>query len=230
MFSCKEITSLSVLSLYEGELIGKVDRLYFEKNLKKINCLGLVGTDGSKWLIPSKSIYHIGPNAITIKNKQAVMLEISSSIPLNSPMNSKAYSIKGEYLGTISDISFNDKYLTTKIYLDNGKTEAVEDVTSCGKSTVIFSKERINPKSLSPKPELETSKVVSTSLINPEQVAVVTKSNLDPNQFLVGRRCIKDIMSFNNEILIKANTTITKKHISQIKKFGKLKELMLYSV
>ena len=32
MYNCKELNSLPVLSLYEGELIGKINKLYFDKN------------------------------------------------------------------------------------------------------------------------------------------------------------------------------------------------------
>ena len=42
---CKEFNSFSVLSLYEGELLGKVDKLYFDKItiqevIKEVNKLG----------------------------------------------------------------------------------------------------------------------------------------------------------------------------------------------
>ena len=40
---------------------------------------------------------------------------------------------------------------------------------------------------------------------------------------------IKDIFNFNNELLIKAHSVINKKNLKEINKFGKLRELMLYS-
>ena len=39
MYCCKDFNSLSVLSLYEGELLGSVDKLYFDKKLKIIKNL-----------------------------------------------------------------------------------------------------------------------------------------------------------------------------------------------
>ena len=47
--------------------------------------------------------------------------------------------------------------------------------------------------------------------------------------FLLGRICTKDIFNFNNELLIKAHAVVNKKNLKEISKFGKIRELMLYS-
>ncbi|MCQ2564930.1 MAG: hypothetical protein MJ152_03655, partial [Clostridia bacterium] len=54
-------------------------------------------------------------------------------------------------------------------------------------------------------------------------------SNMQNNVFLLGRIFTKDIFNFNNELLIKAHTIINKKHLKEVNKFGKLRELMLFS-
>ena len=72
MFYCNDFVGLNVLSLYEGELLGVVDKLYFDKKLKKLMIFELVGEDGAKLILPSKNVYHIGKNAITVKNNQSV--------------------------------------------------------------------------------------------------------------------------------------------------------------
>lgn len=227
MLSCKDLLGLSVLSLYEGELLGTVDKPYFNKDLKKLSFLGLVGEDGTRWLLNTKAIYHIGPNAITIKNKQNAILELSNNESLLSPLNSKAYSIEGEYLGLTTDVTFDQKYKTTKVYLDTGRSESIENLTSSGKSTLIFSKNKIRTSSLIPKDHQSAN----NEILAPTPIKVDTASQKAPNSNvkLEGRRCTKDIFNFNNEILIKQNTIITKRHIAQIKKYGKLKELMLFS-
>ena len=43
MYNCKDIQSLNVLSLYEGELLGVVDKLFFDKNFKKLVELEIIG-------------------------------------------------------------------------------------------------------------------------------------------------------------------------------------------
>ena len=67
MYYCNDLLSLSVLSLYEGELIGVVDKLYFDKKLKKLVEIELVREDGGKMILPTKNVYKVGKNAITIK-------------------------------------------------------------------------------------------------------------------------------------------------------------------
>ena len=42
MYYCSDFVSRPVLSLYEGELIGSVDKLLFDKKLKKLLFLELM--------------------------------------------------------------------------------------------------------------------------------------------------------------------------------------------
>ena len=219
MFSCKELLGLSLLSLYEGELLGVVDKLYFDKDLKRLLSISLVGEDGTRWVVPSKSIYHIGPNAITIKNKQSTSLELSADDTLVCPLGNKVYSIEGEYLGLAVDIAFDQKFRTNKIYLDNGTSEDIENLTSCGKSTLIFSKNKIKSSLFGPK---------TTTINQSTKPAAASKLTLKRTNY-IGRICTKDIVGFNNELLIRAGTPITKKHIAELKKYNKLNELKLYA-
>ena len=138
MYCCKDFNSHSVLSLYEGELLGVVDKLYFDKNLKKLIAIELLGEDGVKFCLPTKNIYHVGKNAITVKNNQAVSLKVEESNLISCPIGSKAYSIQGEYLGIVKEITFTDKFFTDKISLDNNTSIEVSTLASCGKNTIIF--------------------------------------------------------------------------------------------
>lgn len=239
MFYCEEFKSLSVLSLYEGELLGRVDKLYFNKNLKKLIEIELIGENGAKIYLPTKNIYNIGKNAITVKNNQAVVLGEEKTSLCAAPVGSKAYSINGEFLGVISEISFDEKFQTSKIELENNKLLNVDNLASCGKNAVIFNMDdnKINLKKFTPpKPplELKTQNAVPVATLPTEGRGVVPvesgKLIVEQNaDFLVGRKCLKDIVSFNNETLIKGNSIITKKSLKEIIKFGKLRELMLYS-
>lgn len=247
MFYCNEFLGLNVLSLYEGELLGVVDKLYFDKKLKRLIELELVGEEGNKLILPTKSIYHIGKNAITVKNNQAVQLKVEDTDFVTCPINSKAYTIRGEYLGVIKEISLNEKFLTEKFSLDNEKALDISALASSGKNTTIFyeNTDRVNVKKFTPQksPKVFKSNLVQTAEImpttaktevqgeqNPNVVEVeAPKANVQSADFLLGRVCTKDIFNFNNEILIKAHAVITKKNLKEINKFGKLRELMLYS-
>ena len=75
MYYCSDFVSRPVLSLYEGELIGSVDKLLFDKKLKKLLFLELIGENDNRFLLPTKNIYNVGKNAITIKNNTAITLK-----------------------------------------------------------------------------------------------------------------------------------------------------------
>ena len=248
MYCCKDFSSISVLSLYEGELLGVVDKLFFDKNLKKLVEVELVGEDGVKLSLPTKNIYHVGKNAITIRNNQAVSIKIDSNNLCSNPTESKAYTIKGEFIGIIKEVYFNDKYLTQKIELENGNFLETNLVASCGKNTTIFYEKDnvVDIKKFTPnkkqkssntnynQAESETDKAVINTKTESENKDVENENKKEKNivqvsDFLIGRTCTKDIFNFNNEILIKAHSIINKKNLKEISKFGKLRELMLFS-
>ncbi len=257
MYYFNELNSLSVLSLYEGELLGKVDKLFFDKKLKKLLSLEILGENDTRLTLPTKNIYHIGKNAITVKNNQALSLKIEDTDLTVAPIGSKAYNICGEYLGVVKEISMNEKFLTEKFSLDNDTTLNARDLASSGKNTVIFydSKTKIDVSKFTPNKQNKLSHAFSINKnTKPEDLKVETPTSIEiqpikieenshvesvdskPNQvfqstdFLIGRVCTKDIFNFNNELLIKAHGIVNKKNLKEIKRFGKLRELMLYTI
>jgi uncharacterized protein YrrD len=233
MYCCKDFYSLSVLSLYEGELVGKVDKLFFDKKLKKLCMVGLVGEDGAKLFLSTKNIYRVGKNAITIKNNQSVSLSVNEQDFCVAPINSKAYSLMGEFLGVVQEISFDDKFNAQKAFLDNEKTIELKDLASCGKNAVVFNckENKIKLSNFIPQEQpkkFKTNQVQKADTMPIEQRDTKNKNQVVDANFLIGRICLKDIFNFNNEMLVKANSSVTKKQLKEIIKFGKLKELMLY--
>lgn len=258
MYYLSELKNLSVLSLFEGELLGVVDKLYFDKKLRKLIELELIGENDTRLLLPTKNIYHIGKNAITVKNNQAVSLKVEESELNPAPLDFKAYSIKGEYLGVIKEMNLTDKFLTEKFALDNNSTLEIKGLASSGKNTIIFydqtskvnvakfvpvktpkifkSKRGVTAKVLpietdfNFKNENQTTQVDSVNLSEPKNAVVIEKPKENQNaEFLLGRVCSKDIFNFNNELLIKAHSVVNKKNLKEINKYGKLRELMLYT-
>lgn len=238
---CNQLLSLSVLSLYEGELLGKVDKLYFDKKLKKLTEIEILGDNDTKYMLNTKNIYHIGKNALTVKNNQAVTLKVEQADMTLAPLGSKVYSINGEYLGVIKEIDLDDKFLTKKFSLDNNNTLDISLLASCGKNTIIFydksSKVNIQKFTPSKTPKQFKSITVEDANILPieddnkniEPIIQEKPRPINNSDFLLGRTCVKDIFNFNNELLIKAHSLITKKNLKEISKYGKLRELMMFS-
>ena len=238
---CNQLLSLSVLSLYEGELIGKVDKLYFDRKLKKLTQIEILGENDARFLLDTKNIYHIGKNAITVKNNQAVSFKVED-INLNlAPINSKVYSINGEYLGVIKEIDLDNKFFTQKFSLDNNLILDIADLASCGKNTIVFfdKTNKVNMQKFTPTKTpkqfkdvtIQTAEILPIEIKN-ENIEPVQKeptSIINNSDFLIGRTCYKDIFNFNNEILIKAHSVVNKKNLKEITRFGKLRELIMFS-
>lgn len=236
MFYCKDLNQLSILSLYEGELLGQVNKLFFDKGLKKLIEIEVVNQDGVKFALPTKNIYHVGSHAITVKNNQALTLSHDTVNLVSCPIGSKAYSINGEFLGIVDEITLTHKFLAEKISLDNNTILESGNLASCGKNSLIFNNghKKINLKKFTPektpasfkKEPVQVAKIMPTESHNTNETPPA-KEPSNPN-FLLGRTCRKDIVNFNNELLIKANTKVTKKNLKEISKYGKIRELMLF--
>lgn len=237
MYSYKQLHSLNVLSLYEGEIVGKVNKLHLDKKLKKLVALELIFDSGAVMMLSIKNVYRFGKHAIIIKNNQAISIKDNNQETCLVPFGSKAYSINGEFLGIVEEIIFSDKFVVEKIILEGNKTVDAKLIASCGKNAIIFNsqEEKINIKNLMPikEPKNFAQKDEKKVSVMPVENDVVEVGSVKPlvqsSDFLIGRVCGKDIYNFNNEILVKANAVINKKIIKDANKFGKLRELMLYS-
>lgn len=254
MYYCSDFLSRPVLSLYEGELIGNVDKLLFDRKLKKLLYLELTSENDTRFLLPTKNIYNVGKNAITIKNNTAVSLKIEDDCYSTCPIGSKAFNIKGEFLGVVKEIILTEKYLTDKISFENNLVLSADMIASSGKNTVIFYDKsskvdvskfvpnkmpkifktkrteiaNILPVKNNTKTEKETTQPL-TDIENTNAVPVETATTqIQNSDFLLGKICTKDIFNFNNELLIKAHAVVNKKNLKEINRFGKLRELMLY--
>lgn len=255
MYYCSDFLSRPVLSLYEGELVGNVDKLLFDRKLKKLLFLEITNENDTHFLLPTKNIYNVGKNAITIKNNLAVNLKIEDGNYTNCPVGAKAFNIKGEFLGVVKEIILTEKYLTEKLSLENNLVLNADMIASSGKNTVIFydksSKVDISkfvpnktPKSFKTKraeiatilpiKQNQATEIVSAPTMQQEatpQNAISVEAVPTPIQnsdFLIGKICTKDIFNFNNELLIKAHAVVNKKILKEINRYGKLRELMLY--
>lgn len=239
MYYSNELISLSVLALYEGELIGTVDKLYFDNKLKKLINVEIISDNDTRYVLLAKNIYNVGKNAIIVKNKQMVSLKVEDTDLIPCPIGAKAYSIKGAYLGIVNEVVLDDKFTTEKLTLDNANILTITNLASIGKNTIIFSdnNQKVEIKKFKSKPTPKIFKDIKPQIVSiqpvqtehPVQiVSPPTNEQTNPN-FLIGRICTKDIYNFNNELMVKKATKINKKHLKDASRYGKLREIMLYS-
>ena len=258
MYNLKNVVGLPVLSLYEGELVGTVTKIYFNENLAKVSSIVVTSEDDISYMLTPKSVYKIGKNAITIKNNSCLTLD-ESDFKISSPLGFKTYTIQGEYLGKLDQITFNENYNVDSLVLDSGKTYTPQNLFSCGKNTIIIRdentivtnskfKKRFTPKFFKNKnvskvstmpiiPSVEDEKIGDiATLLDDNNVASVDDNKIEESEpksnssnFLIGRIALQTIMLDEKIVLIKANSTITEKIIQLACTHNKLRELMTYS-
>ena len=241
MHQLNNILSLPVLSLYEGELVGQISKIYFDKKLKKVESLTISGEGEINFCLKPRNIYKLGKNAITIKNTNCLSLEdendFSNIIP--TPLDSKTYTIQGEYIGKINQITIDDKFRVSQISLDNNTLIDNNKLASCSKNTVIIYDEstKVNVSRFKNvfAPKLFKSNQTKNTTILPlpptmEEVNQTNSANKSNNpKFLLGRIATQDIFIDEKKVLIKSGSTITERVLSYAYANNKIKELMLYS-
>lgn len=231
-----ELLQKPILSLYEGEILGNIHKIYFDKTKRKIKVFELVNEEDINYCLLPKYIYRLGKHAITIKNKQNITLSLNEDLSAFQPLpiDVKVYSLQGEYLGIAKDYSLNEKYELENIVLDNQQLISVSDIASCSANSVVtyYSDERVNIKSfryrIQRKNDSETKVKVLPKLFSSFNKIAPSTTNRESNS-IVGRICIKDIKDNNNNIIIKQNSTITEQILALASSKNKLQDLMKYS-
>ena len=71
-----ELLQKPILSLYEGEILGNIHKIYFNKTKNKISSFEVLDDEDLSYCLQPKFIYTIGKHATTIKNKQNLILSL----------------------------------------------------------------------------------------------------------------------------------------------------------
>lgn len=230
-----ELLQKPLLCLYEGELLGNINKVSFNKVKKKITSFEIINDEEISYSLSSKYIYTIGKHAITIKNKQNLILSLNETNDSSTlPINAKVYSLQGEYLGIVIDYSISDKYQLENLILDNQKLIPISDMASCSSNSIVvyYSQEHININSFRYKIQNKNNQNSKVKVL-PKLFSSFNK--IDPNptnkkeNFIVGRVCTKDIFDNKQNIIIKQNSTITEQTLALASSKNKLQELMKFS-
>lgn len=231
-----ELLKNPILSLYEGEILGNINRVYLGKSKNKIACFEVVDEEDLSYCLYPKFIYTIGKHATTIKNKQNLILSlnfIDSNCSL-LPIDVKVYSLQGEYLGIIKDYIINDKFELQTLILDNQNQINFSEIASIGSNSIVvyYNQKHINISSfryrIKPKSNTETKVKVLPKIFASFNKITASSSDKKEN-FLVGRICTKDILDNQQNIIIKQNSTITNQTLAIASNKNKLHDLIKYS-
>lgn len=121
-------------------------------------------------------------------------------------LNKLVYTAKGKLLGNVCDVNFSCKGRIKSFVLTTGKSFSPRKVHIV-KDVVIMKK---TAKKQPAKPQLAIPKLSVGG------------------DFLIGRLCDKDIF-FDNELIVKKDSKVTKVLLDKVKRYGKLVELSLHT-
>lgn len=229
----KELLAKPILSLYDGEILGNINKVYFCKQKNKIKYFEIINNDDLSYYVSPKNIYSFGKHAITIKNKQNLELNLNQLDEHVLPIDVKVFSLQGEYLGMANDYVINEKYMVESLILDNQQLISVRYMASFSTTSIVVydSDEHININSfryrIKNKP-VNTSKVkILPKLFT--QFNKISQINNSKNNFMVGRICTQDLFDNNQNLIVKQNSTITEHILALATSKNKLNELIKFS-
>ncbi|MBQ7798596.1 MAG: hypothetical protein IJ371_05685 [Clostridia bacterium] len=214
--------------------MGNINKVFFDKSKKKIKCFEILNDEEISYCLEPKFIYTIGKHAITIKNKQHLVLSLNENNNTLLPIDAKVYSLQGEYLGIVKDYSLTDKYQIENLILDNQQIININDMASCSTNSVVvyYSQEHVNIKAFRYRIQNKSTQNSKVKVL-PKLFSSFNKIATNPTQqkenFIIGRICTKDIFDNQQNIIIKQNSTITDQTLALASSKNKLQELMKYS-
>ena len=252
MNKLSNILGKPVISLYNGQVEGTILNAVFDKKLKKIKYLNILNennvddTINENRMLDTKNIYCVGQDAIIIKNNSYLenISTLEPKIEHINPTNSLVYTTLGKYLGKIVDISFDDKFYVIECNLNNGTAFNVDTLAILGNGITIIQDDnkKIDISKLNiKKPSIrKTNEVVKILRIDNAPTLNLVESNetTPPTlptkittsvDFLLGRVITENLYTQSKELIAKKGNTISLKTIENAKKFGKIKDLSIFS-
>lgn len=201
-----------VISLYEGNTVGRVRALKFATGLKRLESIIL---DHSKGYIKAKDMLRFRGDAVVIKNTQ--LLQTDGIVPL-MPLNADVFNTEGTYLGKILSVQIEEKqFSVTEIPLSEGGVLPIDRLLSVRNELVLVKKQGQSLPPLKPKNKKDFTR---TSAI------ISRKRYITNYEFLAGRVAEKNILSRKGTVVVRKGEVLTNELIKKTITEGRIMELL----
>lgn len=236
MSKISQIISQNVISIYDLSIVGIVKNVVFNERLIPKYIIIYNEQEDLEYILNIKNVYSIGTDAIIIRNKSYLNLLENYELALQSlfnPINYPVYNFTGKQYGKIIDIELDETGNTNNVITSN----TTLDYKKC-----IFSKNKLvlyndGPKKLKLgkfKPVMAIKKTSDNQIVTIQEKQqflppLTPQRQITNYTFLIGRMVTKDILSLNNEVIVKNGSLINSFVLDKIKNAGKLKELTTHS-
>jgi len=241
MNKVSEIISMPVISLYEGEYIGIINKMFFDYTTKRCKYICILNDDSNiPQVIKVNDVYCKGHDCVFIKNKSVLELESNYENDIKkcaSPINCSIFTLDGKNMGIIKDVILTSNYQIDSLLTNNNIKICKDKIFNIGKDTVIIKDNkkillsRFKPQENIVKTNIIEQKIqmLETKHQPQEQTTPYSNKIITDVRFLLGRILNKDIIAYNGEIIAKTGTTISKEIINKASNYGKLIEVARYS-
>lgn len=145
MLHVSDILGKQVISLYESELIGTINNIFFNKTRTKVSCYEIITLDGEREYVNVSDIYSVN-QIVCIKTKENLILEseLDKNTLTENFINKQIFTPSGLYEGNVADIVLTNykqpNYLLickdtnllneyTALTSDNNNSDKEQDIT-----------------------------------------------------------------------------------------------------
>lgn len=219
-----------VFALYEGEIIGTVIEAIYNNDYTKVIGLKIFDNDEIEYEIKLKSIKAIN-DCIIISNKNKLNVFIGNT--KSHPLFKEVVDQQAKHYGKIIDCEIEENG-NIKFFLTDKNNELLPENLYLRNSFVYYSQEKFIAKNYKPKQKIVTLDQINVNILNFENLQ--EKTNFVPNKLrynpasLVGKVAKDTLLGLNNEVIIKANQTITQKTLDDATKHNRLNQLYFLAV
>lgn len=234
-----QITGLPVISISEGNQVGKVKSLVINPDKGSVDFLTIEQEDlqVSAKAIPFKKIVGIGEYAVTIENENAII--DLNEIPIANQLvnkkikikNTKVLSRKGELLGEAKEFFIDHETgnilgMEIKVNDENVILSSTYVVTF-GKDIMIVKEDASSHFLQSPEELERETELQEIAAANEEDSITEEENNKDIQalkekqiEILNGKKLLKDIYNQDGELLFSEGTILTPEHIKKAQEEG----------
>lgn len=217
-----------VYSIYEGEIVGTISGAVFSESQKKITAFKIFDQEENEYELIIANIKAM-TDCILITNKNK--LYIFASQTTKTPMFKEVIDENGKHCGKITDIEIKDNgeilnFITQQnLFLEPSKVYM-------RKNFVYYCTTPVKISAFKPR----TKKVQSLSQIKVNILNINEQDNFLPKKVqynpetIIGKMAKNDLLGINNEIIVKANQTITEKTITDASRHNRLNQLYYIAI
>ena len=219
-----------VFALYEGEIVGTVVEAIYNTDYTKVISLKIFDNEEVEYEVKLKNINAID-DCIIISNKNKLNIFIGST--KTNPLFKAVIDQQAKHYGKIIDCD-----IETNGYINYFLTDKDNQLSPTNiylrNNFVYYSTDKFILKNYRPKQKTKTLDKINVNVlnfVNKNENYNFAPSKLSYNpSILVGKVAKDTLLGLNNEVIIKANQTITQKTLDDATRHNRLNQLYFLAV